>query len=356
MKLKEFQKELARKRIGMALFFNFDGDNVDPNMVYFSQYTGFGALVITPKKAFLVVPKFEYSRARRTSKVRVVGAKDKLIKTIKQTLRSRPRRVGIDKNRVSVNFYKVLRKEIKASYLDISQYCLTLRTTKTLEEVKIIRKACKITDNIMHKTFWNFKKFKTEADVVAFMKNEVNKRGLGLAFSPIVASGKNACEAHHEPDSKRLQKGFCVIDFGVKYQGYCSDMTRTIYLGKPSKTDIELYHKVLDVQTKLLRMCVAGKSFIRINEKAHELFGKHSRYFTHLIGHGIGTQIHENPNPKKTPKRPVTRLLENSVVTIEPGLYFPKKLGIRIEDDILVTSKGPQVLTKTGKNLLIVKR
>ncbi|MBW2972073.1 Xaa-Pro peptidase family protein [Candidatus Woesearchaeota archaeon] len=356
MRLRQFQNELARKRMGLALFFSLDGDNPDPNLVYFTQYTGFGALAVTPKKAFLLVPALEAARAKKSKMVRVVVAKGRLIKALRKELRSRPKRVGIDKNRLSINFYKALHNEIKASYLDISGLCLRLRTEKTPREISIIRKACATADEIMHKTFWNFKNFKTETDISAFMINEVNKRGLKLAFNPVVASGKNACEAHHEPRNKKLNKGFCVIDFGVRNQGYCSDITRTIYIGTPTKKEVELYYKVLDVQTKLIDGCMPGKSFVAIDKKAHELFGKHSKNFTHLIGHGVGLEIHENPNPKVSKRRPITKLTENSVITIEPGLYQDNKFGIRIEDDILVTAKGPEVITKTGKNLLIIKK
>ncbi|MBU2560691.1 MAG: Xaa-Pro peptidase family protein [Nanoarchaeota archaeon] len=356
MRLKEFQRQLTKNRIGLALFFSIDGDNADPNLVYFTQYTGFGALAVTPKKAFLLVPELEASRARKARMVRVVVTKGRLIKSLKKKLKSRPKKVGIDKNRLSLNFYKALHKEIKASYVDISGMCLRLRTAKTPREVSIIRKACSTSDEIMHKTFWNFKRFKTETDISAFMINEVNKRGLKLAFNPVVASGKNACEAHHEPQNKRLQRGFCVIDFGVRNKGYCSDITRTIYIGTPTKKEVELYHKVLEVQTRLIDECRPGKSFIKIDKKAHELFGKHSKNFTHLIGHGVGLEIHENPNPKASKRRQITKLTENSVITIEPGLYYNKRLGIRIEDDILVTRKGPELLTKTGKNLLIITR
>ncbi|MBW2965018.1 Xaa-Pro peptidase family protein [Candidatus Woesearchaeota archaeon] len=356
MRLKQFQKEMSKERIGLSLFFSVDGDNTDPNLVYFTQYTGLGALAVTQKKAFLVVPKAEYARAKRTSKVRVVAAEKRFIETIKRIIKSRPRVVGIDKNRISLNFYKAIRRGIHARYVDTADMCQRLRAVKTPAELAIIRKACAVTDDIMHKTFWNLKRFSTEAEVAAFMIHEVNKRGLELAFKPIVASGKNAAEAHHEPDAAQLRKGFCVIDFGVKYKGYCSDITRTVYLGTPSAAEIELYHTVLSVQNQLIKMCVPGESFITIHEKAHELFGKRSEHFTHLIGHGVGTEIHENPNPKKTPRRPITELVPNSVITIEPGLYYPNKCGIRIEDDILVTSKGPVVITKTGKNLLVIRR
>lgn len=355
MRLGKFQKEMKKEGIWLSLFFNVDGDNIDPNMVYFSQYTGFGVLAITQKKALLFVPKAEKARARKTSKVRVVVAEKKLLKTLKERIKKRAGKIGIDKNRVTLNFYKVLRKELGGKYFDISPICQNLRATKTDEEILLVRKACKIADEVMHKTFWSFKKFKTEAEAAAFMVNEAVKKGAGAAFKPIIASGKNACEAHHSPSNERIKKGFCVIDFGVKYKGYCSDMTRTIYLGEPSKEEVEMYYSVLDVQQKLINECRPGASFVRINAKAHKLFGKKSRYFTHLIGHGLGVEVHENPNTKKTGRRTLIRLIENSVITIEPGLYYSNKLGIRIEDDILIGSKGPEVLTKTGKNLLVIK-
>jgi Xaa-Pro aminopeptidase len=356
MSLVKFQKEMKKEGIGLSLFFNVDGDNIDPNIIYFSQYTGFGILAITQKKALLFVPRAENDRAKKTSKVRVVVAEKKMLKTLKQRIKKVNGKIGIDKNRVTLNFYKILRKEIRGRYLDVSPMCQNLRAIKTDNEISLMREACRIADEIMHKTFWSFKKFKTEAEVAAFMINEAGKKGAGVAFKPIIASGRNACEAHHFPTNEKIKKGFCVIDFGVRYKGYCSDMTRTIYFGEPSKEEVEIYYSVLDIQQKLINECRPGASFVRINMKAHELFGKKSRYFTHLIGHGLGVEVHENPNPKKTGRRTLIRLAENSVVTIEPGLYYPNKLGIRIEDDILIGSKGPEVLTKTGKNLLIISK
>jgi len=352
--LKRFQKEMKRQRVGLSLFFSLDGDTIDPNIVYFTQYTGLGFLAITQNGAVLIVSQLEYMRAKHTCKVRVVGVKGSLIKGLKQTLRTRPQRIGIDKNRVSLNFYRALRNELDAKYIDIADLCRRLRAVKTAEEVAIISKACRMSDEIFQKTFWNFKKFRTEAQVAAFMMNEASKRGLGLSFKPIVASGRNACEAHHEPDTKRLRKGFCVIDFGVKYKGYCSDTTRTIYLGSPSKAEVEMYYEVLEVQTTLIGRCLPGKSFIEIDQEARELFGSRAKYFIHLIGHGVGTEIHEDPSPKRSSSRSITDLEVNNVITIEPGLYYPKLSGIRIEDDILVTKNGPKVLTMVGKNLLLI--
>jgi Xaa-Pro aminopeptidase len=356
MKIKEFQKELARKKIDAAMFFNFDGDVTDPNMQYFSQYTGFGGLVVTQKKALLIAPRAEYERARKTSKVKARAAAGKMSEEMKKVIKKRRPRIGIDKNRISLNFYKSLKKATKGRFYDISVPCMRLRTTKTKEEIEAIKKSCRTADGIMKNTLRNFKRFKTESEVAAHMINETNRIGLEIAFKPTVASGGNACQPHYQAADTRLKKGFCVIDFGVRHQGYCSDISRTVYVGKPSEKEIELYSKVLDVQTRLIQQCKAGRSFIQIHQEALRLFGKHAKHFTHLIGHGIGVEIHESPNPKKTQRRPVTRLLENSVITIEPGLYFAGKRGIRIEDDVLITKKGPEVLTRTGKNLLVIRK
>ncbi len=356
MRLKQLQADMQAKGIGLVLLFNLDADNIDPNFTYFAQYTGFGVLAITKKKSVLIVPKAEYLRAKKTSKIRIRIAKKKLLDEIRKTVKQKPKRIGIDKNRVTLNLYRRIKKELGGKYIDISPAAFRLRTSKTGEEILIMREGCRITDEIMHSMFWNFKKFKTEADVSAFLINETNKRGFGLSFKPIVASGKNAAEPHHEPDSKPLNKGFCVIDFGIRYRGYCTDITRTCYLGSPTEKEIALYYKVLDAQIRLIAMCEEGKSFIKIHKTAHKLLGKESKHFTHLIGHGVGTEIHESPNPKSTQRRPLTKLMAGAVITIEPGLYYTNKAGIRIEDDILITKHGPELLTKTGKNLLIIRR
>ena len=181
------------------------------------------------------------------------------------------------------------------------------------------------------------------------MEYEVKNKGCGLAFPTIVASGKNSSKAHHQTENTKLKKGFCVIDFGIRYKNYCTDTTRTIYLGKPSKKEIKLYNLLLNIQKNIIKK-------IKLNEKCSELFkeanknlGKYAKYFTHGLGHGFGIKIHELPN---LTEKSMDRIKENSVFTIEPGIYS-KNSGIRIEDDILVTKDNVEILTKIDKKLLI---
>lgn len=355
-KLKAFQDWMRQERLDLVIFFNNDAERVDSNFRYFSGYTGFGLLGITQKRAMLAVPRLERLRAKRESALPVICCAKRLLPALKKALHVRAKRVGIDKSKVSVQVYMKLKKDIDAQYVDVSEKCLELRSSKTSEEIAIMKKACAITDDIFHGLCVRFRSFKSEEDVARFIKEQSVTLADGVSFSPIVGSGKNACMAHHVPDKFKLNRGFCVMDFGVKLKGYCSDMTRTIYIGQPTAAEVDLYHKVLEVQQACIKKCVVGADFGKIDSDARQLFGPLGKKFIHLIGHGVGLDIHEQPNPKKVLKNPITRLEDGSVITIEPGIYIDDKLGIRIEDDILVTKKGPVLLTKSGKNLLVIKK
>lgn len=155
---------------------------------------------------------------------------------------------------------------------------------------------------------------------------------------------------HHEPSNTKIKKGFCVIDFGVKYKGYCSDITRTICIGKPSDKEKETYNSLLAIQKNTINQIRSGKKCSELYDFVNNSLGKHQKYFTHGLGHGVGTQIHEMPNLSLNSK---DRIKNNMVFTIEPGIYFPGKYGIRIEDTIFFKNKSI-LLTKTAKDLIII--
>jgi len=299
----------------------------------------------------------EYEKAKN-SRIKKVYSWDKkrLFENVLEKLKKNKikiRCIGIDKRTTTLEDYSALKKVFRKSRIvKINEICFKLREVKTKEEIKIIRKCCKITDHILRRCLNNFKKFKKEGEAVAFLENETNKQGCELAFKPIVASGKNSSQPHYESKNTKLRKGFCVIDFGIKYKGYCSDITRTIYMGKPSLREREIYYLLLNIQNAAIKK-------IKLNEKCSEIYmfvknnlKQYKKYFIHGLGHGIGIEVHERPNLKDNIK---DRFKENSVFTIEPGIYFPKKFGIRIEDDVLLTKKV-EVLTKTKKDLLIINK
>ncbi|MBI2654619.1 aminopeptidase P family protein [Candidatus Woesearchaeota archaeon] len=356
MRINEFKAILDEKNLDFAVFYNLDSARVNPNLFYFSGYKGMGALVI-PKNnhPFLIVPEMEYQRAKRSMIKKVYSMEKKrffpsIYKVVKKN-KLKSKNLAIDKNNFTLNSYGHFKKQFKKiKAKDISLDCIKLRQIKTEKEIKLIKKSCSYADKILQKLIKNFKHFETESEAAAFLEHEARKNGLELAFSPIVASGSNGSMPHHEPSNGKIKHGFCVIDFGVKYKGYCSDITRTIYIGKPTQKEKEIYNMLLNIQKNAINQAKQNKKCSKLYEYVVKNLGKYKNSFIHGLGHGLGVEIHEMPNLTLNSK---DKIKDSMVFTIEPGIYFPRKFGIRIEDTVLLRQK-PILLTKTSKDLLIV--
>ena len=356
MKLNELKSVLKEKKCDFAVFYNSDSARCNANMLYFSGYSGLGALIIPGgSPPFLLVPEMEFERAKESMIKKVYSMnKKRFFESIYDSVRNRKLKIknaAVDKGAFTLNAYRHFKKQFrKLKSRDISIECLKLREIKTEKEIKFLKKSCSCADKIIQKAIKNFKSFRTESEAAAFLEHETKKTGLGLSFSPIVASGSNGSMPHHEPLNAKIKKGFCVIDFGVKYKGYCSDITRTIYVGNPNKREKDIYNKLLTIQKDAINKIKLNKKCSEIYDFVVENLGKYKNYFTHGLGHGVGVEIHEMPNLTLNSK---DRISNGMVFTIEPGIYFPKRFGIRIEDTLLFRNK-PIVLTKTTKDLLIV--
>ncbi len=222
-------------------------------------------------------------------------------------------------------------------------------------KLKFIQKGCSLNDKIFSVLVKKLHahEFATERDVALFIKKEIFRAEAGLAFPPIVAIGKNAVDWHHKPANSRLANGgFCVIDFGSRFNRYCSDMTRTIYFGKASATQKKLYAKVCRANEVCITKVRAGIDGHEIYLIACRILARHAKYFGHGLGHGLKKIIHAKP---RLSKKPGQFLREGDIVTIEPGIYMPKKLGIRIEDNVLVKKNGYRLLSHSTKKLIEVK-
>ncbi len=223
--------------------------------------------------------------------------------------------------------------------------------SKTKTELQKIAKACQITDQIFKKIITKFV-WKTERELQAYIRTEIHKRGLRPSFPPIVTSGVRAGnDIHPKPTDEKLE-GFVIIDFGVIYEGYMSDMTRTIFVGKPTKRDKELYALVLRSKQASEAYVLPDVKAAFADLRAREVLGEYNQYFIHTLGHGVGTRIHEAPRIYWRRERPYFR--ENMVVTVEPGIYIPDTLGIRIEDTGVITQHGYKHLTKSPLELIII--
>ncbi len=219
-------------------------------------------------------------------------------------------------------------------------------------KLRSIRKACRITDLIFSEVVKNFLSIRSEFDCATFMRKQMRKHKVKQAFPIIVASGKNAFVLHHKPNKQKLLSRFCVVDFGVRVNGYCSDMTRTLYLGKPRKDEVQRYNLVVGVNERCIKSIKIGKPWKDVDGYARKMFGRYSKKFIHGLGHGLGKKVHDVP---RISPRSEGRVQAGQIVTIEPGLYVKGKYGIRIEDDVLVTKNKVEVLTKSTKRLIVIK-
>ena len=336
-RIKHLQKELVKLKIGTAILFSDD-----INTKYFCGFDA-SCLVIPAKgNAFIVTGVFDFERSKSLSpfKVLLLQDKSKLSDFLNKVIKSKV--VGSNYSSLRVSYLSRLKKGLKGKKLkDISETCINLRSVKSKEEIKKIKKSCTIASKILEKCISNFGKFNSEKDVYNFLKLETAKVGCDVSFDPVVASGVNSCKPHWEASNNKL-KWFVVIDFGVKYEGYCSDITRTVFAGSPSKNDVETYNKVLNIQEKCINMLKPGVKCVDVFDFADKELGK---VFTHGLGHGVGLEIHEKPN---LTLKSDDVLKEGMIVTVEPGVYF-KNTGVRIEDDVLITKNGCEVLTKPRK-------
>ena len=192
-----------------------------------------------------------------------------------------------------------------------------------------------------------------EVEVAAELEHQARMLGAeGMSFETIVAAGLRSAMPHGRATTALLpRRGFVTMDFGIIHKGYCSDMTRTVFLGKPKPEERRTYEAVLEAQENAVSAVAAGASCAEVDEAARSVLRREglAEAFTHSTGHGVGLEIHE---PPRVGAGQTTRLQAGMVITIEPGVYLPGKFGIRIEDMVAVTRSGGQVLTPAPKALI----
>ncbi|MFP4567596.1 MAG: M24 family metallopeptidase [Candidatus Woesearchaeota archaeon] len=321
----------------------------DPNFYWLIQRNITGAiLIITQKDTTLIAKPLEHIPSNLQNQIKVIK--------IKKT--SEIKKIAKDKIRgkTLLNYTETTLKDLHDLNIkktqNITKELAELRQTKTLDEIKKIKIACNHTvkcwKDIIKKL--EIKELKSEKQIETHIQKYALENNLDLAFSPVVASGNNASVPHHKPE-KKLKKGFLVIDMGFTYEGYKSDMTRTIYLGKITKEEKQIYEELLNIQKEMIKRAKPGKSAQKLQEETQTLMGKNKELFIHGLGHGVGVYIHEKPSILEQSE---DKIGQNNVLTIEPG-YYTKKYGIRIEDTILIGQKNQILTEKATKKLKIIK-
>ncbi|MCL2798033.1 MAG: Xaa-Pro peptidase family protein [Firmicutes bacterium] len=348
------------------MFSRFTSANIDavliksqPNRFYFTGFdSSSGFLVLTEHaRTFYVDARyFEEAKAKLSGcVVRCVKNAEAYEAIAQDLIKSGVKALGYEDDYITVSGYKAL----EAAFGDFaltpaSAVLASLRITKTKEEVSAITAAQRIAERAFEKATDSLRPGVTEKELRALLCAEAYRAGADEpAFKPIVAFGENSAVPHHEASDRKLEKSdLILIDFGVKLNGYCSDMTRTFCLNQPSEQISLLYEAVLAAQSYALKSIKAGMTCREADSLAREHLraNGYGAAFLHGLGHGLGLEVHEPPGVSESGEE---LLLPGTVITVEPGVYIPGVGGVRIEDIVVVREDGVENLTVTGKELVL---
>ncbi len=327
-----------------------------PNVTYFSGFRGDSSALFVGKNFFKLITDGRYTEqaAAEAKNFSVVEQKEGLRKKIVEEIKdSGCNKIGFEGLVMTVAEHSYFKKELRGVKFK-SVELDTLRQVKDDSEIENIREACKIADVAFEKILEVIKPGVREIEVAAELEYFMRRLGSQrAAFTTIVASGWRGSLPHGTATDKKIFAGELVtMDFGATFNDYCSDITRTICVGRASDEQKKIYNLVLDAQLYGLEIIAAGKSGKEIDEAVRNRLtaAGYEKFFVHGLGHGVGLEIHEEPRLSKLSK--CEKLLPNMIVTDEPGLYIENFGGVRIEDTVLVTRGKAQPLTLSPKTLI----
>jgi Xaa-Pro aminopeptidase len=325
-----------------------------PNMRYLCGYSGDNGILLLTRYGGCFYTDFRYQEQVReeVKGTRSIIRQRDLIADFPVEQLKGIRKLGFEKSYLSYGSFQLVRKQLKGvKLIPCDDMTIEFRAIKEPEELELIARAAAITDQVLKEVLPMVKPGAVEKDLAAEIDFRFSRYG-GLAFETIVASGPRGALPHAQPTNKKLKAGEAVVfDMGAKFQGYCSDMTRTVFVGKADRKGREIYEIVLEAQLKALGGVRAGNTGAAVDALAREhIKGKgYGPQFGHSLGHGVGLVVHEQPVLHSRNAKP---LPANSVVTVEPGIYLPDWGGVRIEDMVVVTKSGCQILSQTTKRLI----
>ena len=335
-----------------------------PNVRYLCGFTGSaGVLAFRLKRggmqsAFFTDGRYTTQAREEVERSRVVIAeKPALGAALRWLSTGRAGTVAIEAEHLTVAGLASFRKGLgsRVRIQNTSGLVERLRMVKEPDEIKILRKAVLLGASLFDIALRKIWPGVTESSVAGEMEHAARKAGAeGMSFDTIVASGKRSALPHGRASQAKVPKrGFVILDFGVILAGYCSDMTRTLYVGAPDSRSAAMYDAVREAQLAGIASVRAGVTAESVDQATRRVLDKagFGRFFTHSTGHGVGLEIHEPPRLGE--KQPEV-LKPGMVITIEPGIYVPGVGGVRIEDMVVVTERGCEVLTPTTKDLIVI--
>ncbi len=325
---------------------------------YLTGFTGEGTLVLSGEDGILLTDSRYTEQAKReVGGLRIQECRDWMAKDAAAQLLARQLpKVAFAARRASYSWYDALRKLGSFELVDVPDPTNELRAVKSAEEIDALRRAAALADAALDALLPEIRFGMDEAEIALRLEWRMREAGSdGAAFATNVSAGENSALNHYNPAMGRrpVQEGdLLLFDFGACVDGYRSDLTRTVVVGRPAKQAVEIYDLVLEANKVGIAAVAAGKTGIEVDAVARKVIvdAGYGERFGHGLGHGIGLEVHERPSLSVLSK---DTLVAGMVATVEPGIYIPGFGGVRIEDDVVVTETGCEVLTSFPKDRLI---
>ncbi|MCR4434253.1 MAG: aminopeptidase P family protein [Clostridiales bacterium] len=352
-RLARFRAKLAEKGMDAALITKRE------SYIYLSGFTGTSAyLVITRDQAVLVTDfRYRQQASEQAPMYKIVQYQGSLLAELNAVIKDmNVHNVGFEDRHMTYSYYNECKNNLEIKELvPLGDMVESLRMVKDACEIESIKKAVKIADDAFTHILGFIKPGRTEMEVAAELEYFMKTKGAsGASFETIVASGTRASMPHGVASGKKLEMGDVItLDFGALYEQYCSDMTRTVFLGDPGAKMKEIYGIVLEAQLEAEKGAKKGMTGKEIDSIARSIISDRGfgNQFGHGLGHGVGLEIHEEPRFSPSGKF----VMENNmVVTVEPGIYIEGLGGVRIEDIIVISDDKPQILTGSTKEIIIL--
>ncbi len=325
---------LKENDLDYLLLINLDLPQLDPNFYYFTGLDGYEhSIVLLGENPSVYVPGFEVARAEKESSVESINRTKKgLTKELGKLLKGK--KVGINGDFMPFNFYKKLKKK-GVKMTDFSDEIKELRVIKNKKEIEYIQKAAKVSKEVLKEVDTS----KSEIEIAADLMYKYFQNGMKPGYDPIVAFDADSTVPHFVPTNAKSGKSL-LIDSGAAFKNYCSDISRTFILEENDEIR-KIYDIVEEAQKLAIDMIEPGVKASEIDKEVQDFLKEKGYSCPHSVGHGIGLVVHEKPYISVKSKEV---LKEGMVFTVEPGIYLKNKFGVRIEDDVLVTKKGCEVL------------
>ncbi len=329
------------------------------NRRYITGFTGSSGFALVTLQEAILLTDFRYIKQaeEQSPHFKIVRHSRQVFDTLRETCRELGlSSLAFEKDHLTYGQVEKLREALDGlSTVPVSGLIESLRMVKDEQELAILRKAVAIVDEVFNRIIQEIRPGLQEREIAIRMETMMRELGAsGSAFDIIVASGPRSALPHGVASERVLEKGDLItLDFGAVYQGYCSDLTRTVMLGEPSPKQREIYEIVKEAQQAAvdgIRPGITGREADAIAREKIAAAG-YGDYFGHGTGHGIGLDVHESPTVSPFGEQV---LAPGMVVTVEPGIYLPEFGGVRIEDDVVVTENGHEVLTQSSKELIIL--